>query len=101
MNEDRVIGTAKNLGGKAQEGLGRVAGDTKTEAEGLINQAAGAAQDIYGQAKDAASDAAEVVRQSAVDAEDYVRHTIEKRPYTTALVALGVGWLIGRMGRSD
>jgi len=96
-----LYGTAKNLGGKAQEGLGRVAGDTKTEAEGLINQAAGAAQDIYGQAKDAASDAAEVVRQSAVDAEDYVRHTIEKRPYTTALVALGVGWLIGRMGRSD
>jgi uncharacterized protein YjbJ (UPF0337 family) len=101
MNEDRVIGTAKNLGGKAQEGLGRVTGDTKTEAEGLINQATGAAQDIYGQAKDAASDAAEVVRQGAVDAEDYVRHTIEKRPYTTALVALGVGWLIGRMGRSD
>jgi hypothetical protein len=43
--------------------------------------------------------AAQVVRQGAVDAEDYLRHAIEKRPYTTALVALGIGWLIGRRGR--
>jgi hypothetical protein len=36
-----------------------------------------------------------------MDAEDIVRQTIEKRPYTTAFVALCVGWLIGRMGRRD
>jgi hypothetical protein len=36
-----------------------------------------------------------------MDAEDIVRQTIEKRPYTTALVALGIGWLIGRMGRRN
>ena len=101
MNEDRVIGTARNLGGKAQEGFGRVTGDTKSQVEGAINQAAGAAQDLYGQAKDAAADAAETVRQGAMDAEDYLRQAIEKRPYTTALVALGVGWFIGRMGRRD
>ena len=101
MNEDRVIGTAKNLGGKAQEGFGRVTGDTKTQVEGVINQATGAAQDFYGQARDTVSDAAEVVRQGAMGAEDYVRHTIEKRPYTTAFAALCIGWLIGRMGRRD
>jgi uncharacterized protein YjbJ (UPF0337 family) len=101
MNEDRVVGTARNVAGKAQEGFGRVVGDTKLQTEGLINQAAGAAQDLYGQAKDTAVDAAATVRQSAVDAEDYIRQTIEKRPYTTALIALGIGWLIGRMGRND
>ncbi len=101
MNEDRVMGTARNLGGKAQEGVGRVTGDTKSQVEGVMNQAAGAAQDLYGQAKDTASDAAQAVRQGAMDAEDFLRHTIEKRPYTTALVALCVGWLIGRMGRRD
>jgi uncharacterized protein YjbJ (UPF0337 family) len=101
MNEDRVIGTAKNLGGKVQEGLGRATGDTKSQVEGVINQAAGAAQNFYGQAKESASDAAQSVRHGAMDAEDYVRHTIEKRPYTTALMALCVGWLIGRMGRHD
>jgi uncharacterized protein YjbJ (UPF0337 family) len=101
MNQDSVVGSAKNLGGKVQEGVGRVTGDTKTQVEGVINQAAGAAQDLYGQAKDSASDAVQAVRQGAVDAEDYIRHTIEKRPYTTAIVALCVGWVIGRMGRRD
>ena len=101
MNEDRVIGTARNLGGKAQEGLGRVTGDTKTQVEGAINQAAGAAQDLYGQAMESASDAADAVRRGAMDAEDFIRHTIEKRPYTAAFVALCVGLLIGRMGRRD
>jgi len=65
----------------------------------VINQAAGAAQELYGQAKESASEAVEAVRQGAVDAEDYLRHTIEKRPYTVALVALGIGWLLGRRGR--
>jgi uncharacterized protein YjbJ (UPF0337 family) len=101
MNEDRVMGTARNLGGQAQEGFGRVTGDAKTQAEGVLNQAAGAAQDLYGQAKDHMSEAAEAVRQGAVTAEDYVRHTIEKRPYTVALAALCVGWLVGRLGRRD
>src|SRR5271166_1693443 len=101
MNEDRIIGTAKNLGGNAQEGLGRVTGDAKTQLQGAINQAAGATQDLYGQAKESVSDAAEVVRHSATNAENYVRQTIEKRPYTTALAVLCIGWLIGRMGRHD
>ena len=101
MNEDRVAGTTKNLGGKVQEGFGRVTGDAKSQADGLINQAAGAAQDLYGQAKETTSDAARVVRQGAIDAEDYVRRTIEQRPYTTAFAALCVGWFIGRMGRRD
>lgn len=98
MNEDRVMGTARNLGGKVQEGFGRATDDTKSQVEGVMNQAAGAAQDLYGQAKDTVSDAAETVRQGAVDAEDYIRQTIEKRPYTVAVVALCAGWLIGRMG---
>ena len=99
MNQDQIVGTAKNLGGKVQEGLGRVAGDPRSQAEGVVNQAAGAAQELYGQAKESASDAVQAVRQGAVDAEDYLRHTIEKRPYTVALVALGIGWLLGRRGR--
>ena len=52
MNEDRVSGIAKNLGGIAQEALGHVTGDTKSQVEGVINQAAGAARDLYGQAKE-------------------------------------------------
>jgi uncharacterized protein YjbJ (UPF0337 family) len=47
--EDRIAGTARNVGGKVQEGVGRVTGDAKSQADGLVNQAAGAAQDFYGQ----------------------------------------------------
>jgi uncharacterized protein YjbJ (UPF0337 family) len=101
MNEDRVVGSARNLGGQAQEGLGRMTGDKKSQADGVINQAAGAAQDLYGQAKDSVTDAAAAARQGAVTAEDFLRQTIEKRPYTAALAALCVGWLIGRIGRRD
>ena len=101
MNEDRVVGTARNMGGKVQEGFGRVTGDAKNQVEGLINQAAGAAQDLYGQAKDTASDAAQSVKKGAIEAEDYVRHFIEKRPYTTAVAALCIGWAIAHLARRD
>jgi uncharacterized protein YjbJ (UPF0337 family) len=60
MNEDRVAGTTKSLGGKVEEGFGRVTGGEKTQIEGLMNQAAGAVQDLYGQSKDIGSDAAQM-----------------------------------------
>jgi uncharacterized protein YjbJ (UPF0337 family) len=101
MNEDRLAGTVRNIGGKAQEGIGRMTGDTKTQAEGMVNQAVGAAQDLYGQAKDTAADAAQAVKKTALDAEDHVRHFIEKRPYTTAVVALCLGWAIAQLQRRD
>jgi uncharacterized protein YjbJ (UPF0337 family) len=100
MNEDRIAGTARNMGGKVQEGFGHVTGAT-SQADGLINQAAGAAQDLHGQTKETASDAAQVVRQGAIDTEDYVRRIIEQRPFTTAFAALCVGWFIGRMRRRE
>ena len=58
MDENRVAGTAKNIGGKVEEGFGRVTGDTKSQVEGIVNQATGAAQDLYGQAADTARDTA-------------------------------------------
>ena len=99
MDENRIAGTARNIGGKLEEGFGRVAGDTKTQADELVNQAAGAAQDLYGQARDSAADAAGAARDSAAALEKWLRHTVETQPYTTAIVALGIGWLLGRMHR--
>jgi uncharacterized protein YjbJ (UPF0337 family) len=92
MDESRVEGTTRNLGGEGQEGLGKVSGNARRQAESLVNQAAGAAQDLYGQAADAAG-------ETASSFEKALRHTIETQPYTTALVALGIGWLLGRMHR--
>ncbi len=54
MDENRVEGTARTFGGKVQEGFGKVTGDPQTRAEGVMNQAAGTAQDLYGQTADVA-----------------------------------------------
>lgn len=99
MDENRVAGTVRNVGGKAEEGFGRVTGDSKTQAEGLVNQAAGAAQNLYGQARDSAADAAGAARDTAATLEQWLRRTIETQPYTTAIIAVGIGWLLGRMHR--
>ena len=66
---------------------------------GMADQAAGAAQDLYGQARDTAADAAVAARDTAASFEKWLRRTIETQPYTTALVAIGIGWLLGRMHR--
>ena len=99
MNEDRLTGTAKNVGGQVEEGFGRATGDLKTQLQGKAKQMEGALQDVYGQAKETAANAAEAIRETASEADDFLRTTIEQRPYTTAAVALGIGYLIGRFGR--
>jgi uncharacterized protein YjbJ (UPF0337 family) len=100
MNEDRVVGNAKNLGGRMEEGFGRATGDVKAQVEGA-KQAEGAVQDAYEQVKETASDAVEAIRESASGAQDFLRTTIEERPYTAAAVAFGIGYLIGRFSRRD
>ncbi len=92
MDENRIEGTARDLGGKVEEGFGRVTGNVGTQAEGMANQAAGTAQDVYGQAADA-------TRAGAGKLDQWVRSAIEAQPYTSALVAMGIGWLLGRMHR--
>ena len=88
MDEDRITGTAKNLGGKVEEGIGRLTGNAQTQLKGQAHQAAGAAEDLYGQAKDAAASFADVVQR-----------TIEQQPYTAVAIAVAVGWLLGRTHR--
>jgi len=73
---------------------------TRTRGVPLIaKQVRGAAQDMYGQARDLASEAAGTARDTASSFEKLLRNTIETQPYTTAFVALGIGWLLGRMHR--
>ena len=64
MNEDRLTGNAKNLGGQVEEGLGQATGEIKGQLQGKARQAEGALQDVYGQVKETASDAAEAIRES-------------------------------------
>jgi uncharacterized protein YjbJ (UPF0337 family) len=99
MDENRVSGAAKNIAGKVEEGLGRATGDAKTRLQGQAKQAEGSIQELYGQAVDSAGDTIEAVRQMPASLDDTIRHYIESNPYTTAAIALGLGWLIGRSHR--
>jgi uncharacterized protein YjbJ (UPF0337 family) len=92
MDENRISGTTRELSGKAEEVAGRATGNMKAQFQGKLDQAAGAAQDLYGQATDA-------TRDTAATLDKWLRTTIETQPYTTAIVALGLGWLLGRMHR--
>jgi uncharacterized protein YjbJ (UPF0337 family) len=70
-------GGARNVAGRVQEAVGQVAGDAKTRAEGLYNQAAGQAQQ-------------QIVRLGDV---------IKEQPIVSVLIALGIGYLLGRLTR--
>lgn len=110
MDSDRITGTAKELGGKAQQRLGEWTGDTGTQVQGLADQAAGAARDVYGQAKDAARDAVRGLAESAPDYADRAREAgrdvyergnravarqVGDRHLAALLVAGGIGYLFG------
>jgi uncharacterized protein YjbJ (UPF0337 family) len=99
MDRDQLSGTAKNIGGKTQEAVGRATGDTRMQARGQMRQAEGSMQDLYGQAKDSAGETADSVRAMSDSVEDSLRDFIENKPYTTAAIALAVGWIIGRAHR--
>ena len=76
-----------------------VTGDERTQLQGKAKQVEATLQDVYGQAKETAADAAEVIRERASEAGDFLRMTIEERPFTAVAIALGIGFLIGRLGR--
>jgi uncharacterized protein YjbJ (UPF0337 family) len=72
---DGIEGTAREMGGRMQQTIGETIGDAKTQANGLYNQAAGQAQ------------------QQAARLSD----VIKEQPLAAALVAAGIGYLLGRL----
>jgi uncharacterized protein YjbJ (UPF0337 family) len=67
-------GTARDLGGRVQQKVGEFAGDAKTQAQGAYNQAAGQAEQQIAKLSD----------------------VIKDQPITSALIAVALGYLIGR-----
>jgi uncharacterized protein YjbJ (UPF0337 family) len=94
-----MSGAAKKFGGNMEEGSGRATDDAKTRVQGQMRQAEGSIQELCGQAVDSAEDAINTVRQMPASVDNTIRRYIESNPYTTAAIALGLGWLIGRSHR--
>ena len=57
MDKDRIKGSAKQMGGKVKEAVGKVTGDSKLQAEGRADKVAGKVQNAVGGVKDGIRDA--------------------------------------------
>ncbi|MCC4294894.1 CsbD family protein [Brevundimonas aurantiaca] len=55
-DHDRIEGSAKNVGGKIKEGVGKMTGDSKLQAEGKADQVEGKVQNTVGGVKDSLRD---------------------------------------------
>ena len=55
-DQDRIEGSAKNVGGKIKEGVGKMTGDSKLQAEGKADQVEGKVQNTVGGVKDSLRD---------------------------------------------
>jgi ElaB/YqjD/DUF883 family membrane-anchored ribosome-binding protein len=81
----------------------RAFGAAKKNASNAANEVSDAAEDLYDQARESASQVADAAtdaaRKTAGSFEQALRNLIETQPYTAAAIALGVGWLFGRMHR--
>ncbi len=77
--------------------------EAKNNASKVAGTASEAAQDVYDQARDSAGKVADATsnaaRSTADTLEQALRNTIENQPYTAVAIALGIGWLFGRMHR--
>jgi uncharacterized protein YjbJ (UPF0337 family) len=56
MNEDAIIGTGKDALGKVKDGVGGLTGDTNTQTDDKLDQAAGKAQEVFRNASEGLSD---------------------------------------------
>ena len=81
----------------------RALGDAKKQAGDVADAFTDAARDVYGQARESAADVVDAAntaaRQTTGSIKKALRNTIETQPYTAAAIALGIGWLLGRMHR--
>ena len=90
MDEDRIKGATTNIGGKVKDAVGGLTGDTKTQAEGKLDQATGQLQNAYGSAKDA-------VEQGASTFGAQLDSFMSEKPVTSLAIAAGIGYLFARV----
>ena len=76
MSDDRMKGAARQAGGKVESTVGNLTGDTKTQAQGKMDDVAGQAQRAYGRAKDTVQDTASQAAGQAQQAYGRARDTV-------------------------
>jgi uncharacterized protein YjbJ (UPF0337 family) len=105
MDKDRIAGSAKDFAGKVESTVGNVAGDKKSQADGLAREAAGTTQNLYGQAKDMARDATDAAASYAKkayedsggtlrDGSGAIAQRVQENPLGSIVIAGVVGFAL-------
>ena len=90
MNQDRVEAAGESLKGKAEDAVGKITNDQRTEASGKLDEAKDKLQDAYGQGQEKVQGVLENITNYA-----------NANPWRALGAALGIGLLIGHVsGRS-
>jgi uncharacterized protein YjbJ (UPF0337 family) len=53
VDNNRITGSAKQMGGSIKQGVGNLTGDEKLKNEGTLDKLKGKAENVFGSAKDA------------------------------------------------
>jgi uncharacterized protein YjbJ (UPF0337 family) len=85
VDKNRIEGTAEDAVGEVQDAVGGLTGDIQTQAAGKMRQAAGTVQNAYGKVSDEVRSAIENIIKAS-----------SEQPVAALLVALVVGFLLGR-----
>ena len=99
MTDQRIEGVATELQGKAQNGLGRLTGDSKLQVEGKLNEVKGKALDAYGRVIDGLDG---MVDKAPADLQEPARKGLDfarRKPLLTTGIIAGAAVLLGALGR--
>ncbi|TCP71736.1 CsbD family protein [Sphingomonas sp. PP-CE-1G-424] len=116
MNKDEFQGGARYVGGKVEKAIGDTVSSRDWQVDGVVDQVAGGAQNLYGRAKSAVEDivdgapeladklgsearqaadrTAEVARQGARTAQDSAKDAPLLWALGAAAIGYGLAWLV-------
>lgn len=98
MTDQRIEGLATELEGKAENGLGRLTGDAKLQAEGRFKEIKGKALDGYGRVIDGLD---RVVDRAPSDLQEPARRGLDfarRKPLLTTGIVAGLLLLLAGAG---
>ncbi len=99
MDENRIEGTAKDIGGNIKSAVGDLTGDSKTQGSGMVDQVVGTAQQTYGKLKDQAGGAGSAMIDQLDEVSAFLGDTVAERPLTSLAVAGAVGYVLAMLMR--
>jgi len=88
MANDNLAGSAKKFEGSAESAFGTVTGNRSAEFKGDAKRIVGAAQEAFGKAED-----------YVCDSIDSVKTEINTKPVQSVLIAMGIGFVLGKIFR--